>query len=77
MYITYNHSSYEAMFKQVIEYNYYWERYPIDINNFLKKYEICLDNNKIHKIKTPTRIIIYEGPKFRYMNNTGEIPMTY
>ena len=62
------------MCKHKIEYHYYWERYPIDINNFLKKYEICLADNKIKEIKSPTRIIIYEGPKFRYLHDTGEIP---
>ena len=58
------------MCKHIIMYNYYWERYHIDINNFLKKYEICLADNKIQEIKPPTLIIIDEGPKFRYVHDT-------
>ena len=62
------------MSKHIIKYNYYWKGYPTDIINFLIKNEICLTDYKIQEIKPSTRIIIDQGPKFRYMHDMWEIP---
>ena len=52
----------------------YWLGYSHDIADFLNKCEIYLSNKKKNHIISPLKIIIDEGPKFRYIVDLWEIP---
>ena len=74
IHINNNHIGYKNMCNQILLSEFYWLGYSQDITNFLNKWEICLSNKKKKHILSPLKIIIDEGPKFRYIVDLWEIP---
>ena len=74
IHINNNHIGYKNMCNQILLSEFYWLGYSQDITNFLNKWEICLSNKKKNHILSPLKIIIDEGPKFRYIVDLWEIP---
>lgn len=74
IHINNNHIVYKNMCNQILLSEFYWLGYSQDITNFLNKCEICLSNKKKNHIIPPLKIIIEEGPKFRYIVDLWEIP---
>ena len=50
----------------VIEDGYYWDGYSDDIKNYIKSCPVCNPQHKRKKIKMPLKLIIDEGPHYRY-----------
>ena len=55
------------MCNNIILSGFFWEGYTTDVNKFVAKCEICNADKNIKKIKPPPKIILDEGPRFRYV----------
>ena len=62
------------MCNNIILSGFYWEGYTTDVNKFVAKCEICNADKNIKKIKPPPKIILDEGPRFRYVVDIWELP---
>jgi hypothetical protein len=58
----------------IILSGFFWEGYTTDVNKFVAKCEICNADENIKKIKPPPKIILDEGPRFRYVVDIWELP---
>ena len=65
---------YKMLCNLILLKKYYWEGYTKKITQFLSKCEICAAEKKTKIIKPETKIILDEGPKFRYVCDTWTLP---
>ena len=76
MHISNNHCGYKALCNQIILNKYYWEGYTNYVKEYLNECELCNGNKKNNKIIPPVKIILDEGPKYRYIFEIYNIPET-
>lgn len=62
------------MCNYILEKKYYWEGYTSDIIPFLSKCAICSADKIKNPIKPEMKIISDEGPKYRYIVDTWNLP---
>ena len=68
------HCGYKALCNRIIEEGFYWDGYSKEINNFIKNGHFCNADKKKNKIYPNTKIIIDEGPKYRYIMDLWTLP---
>lgn len=62
------------MCNHILKEKLYWEGYTKDIKKFLANCEFCNGDKKTKKLKPPIKIILDEGPKYRYIIDLWTLP---
>ena len=70
----YNHCGREAAYNTIISKNWYWYGMTRDIQNYINSCPLCNNKDKFKKLKGKSKIIIENGPHYRYIADLWTIP---
>ena len=70
----YNHSGRDTTYFNILKNNWFWQGIIEDIKNFIKACPNCNNQNKFKKLKSRNKIIIENGPHYRYVADLWYIP---
>ena len=69
-----NHSGRDLTYQNILKKGWYWYGMVSDINNFIKLCPNCNTSNKFKKLKVAKKIIIENGPHYRYIADLWQLP---
>ena len=70
----YNHCGRESAYNNIISSNWYWYGITKDIQNYINSCPLCNNKGKFKKLKAKSKIIIENGPHYRYIADLWTIP---
>ena len=70
----YNHCGRDNTYENVLKGNWFWQGMKKDIENFIKTCPFCNTGNKFKKLKGKNKIIIENGPHYRYVADIWTLP---
>ena len=70
----YNHCGRDLTYENLLRANWYWSGITRDIQNYINACPGCNNSNKYKKLKGKTKIIIENGPHYRYVADIWNIP---
>ena len=70
----FNHAGREATYQNIINNNWYWYGMVDEIKKFIKACPNCNTSNKFQKLKGKNKIILENGPHYRYVADLWQIP---
>lgn len=70
-----NHSGRNVTVQLLLDNKWYWHGIYIDVLSIIKSCPGCANKNKFKKIFKKNKIIIEEGPYFRYIADLWELPI--
>ena len=69
-----NHAGREATYQNIIKINWYWYGMMDDIKKFISSCPNCNNSGKYKKLKAKKKIIVENGPHFRYVADLWYLP---
>ena len=72
--VNYNHCGRDNTYENVLNNNWFWNGMKKDIANFIKTCPFCNTGNKYKKLKGKNKIIIENGPHYRYAADIWTLP---
>ena len=72
--VNYNHCGRDNTYENVLNNNWYWNGMKKDIATFIKTCPFCNTGNKFKKLKGKNKIIIENGPHYRYVADIWTLP---
>ena len=72
-----NHRNWEDTRKEFLRQNWFYFGYVNDIKYIISKCSICLQKNRKFYKREPSKIILFERPKDRYLIDLTELPVEF
>ena len=72
--VNYNHCGRDNTYENVLNNNWFWSGMKKDIANFIKTCPFCNTGSKYKKLKGKNKVIIENGPHYRYVADIWTLP---